>query len=260
MGGGGGGRAPVVQQVAKAVTPAPTPETPKKPVQYVESGTGEQTTQPTAQPQGDMGGTQQQAASGYVGATADGARLGADKSTAKFIPGAEGEASGDVLSAVLGGDPSKAFRGLDLFNKQRRGFLQGEYTATAEVPGLDASVEAQEGVPTIAGGDPGIGVQTFGNRALAGGEGQVMTNEATGSNAVNTAVPAEQAPSDVQKDPNYMTPSPGKTYIGDNPYQIPFMGAFGFKPGSQAQGRGAISRSLTNPRGGFGKRFWGSGW
>lgn len=257
-GGGGGGGAP--RRVAPVVTQPQKPKQPKppvqkKPVQYVESGSGEATqAKPSVMGAADTSG------SSYMGATGAGARVGADKSTTSFVPGAESEGGGaEVLEAVIGSDPSRVFRGQDVFGQDRRAFLQGAYDQTAEVPGLDASVEMQQGVPDIAGGDPGIGKQTFGNRVLSGGEGEVMMNEATGSNAVNTAVPAEQAPSDLQKDPNYMPPSPGKANIFDAQYQVPFLGGFGFRPGGQAQARGAISRGLLRPRGGFGRRFFGSG-
>ena len=257
-GGGGGGGAP--RRVAPVVTPPQKPKQPKKPVQkkpvqYVESGSGEAT-----QAKPSVMGAADSSGSSYMGATGSGARIGADKSMTSFVPGAESEGGGaEVLEAVIGSDPSRVFRGQDVFGQDRRAFLQGEYDQTAEVPGLDASVEMQQGVPDIAGGDPGVGKQTFGNRVLSGGEGEVMMNEATGSNAVNTAVPAEQAPSDLQKDPNYMPPSPGKANIIDAQYQVPFLGGFGFRPGGQAQARGAISRGLLRPRGGFGRRFFGSG-
>lgn len=226
-GGGGGGGSSVAKPITPPQAPKPTkPTAPNKPVQYVESGTGE-----TTQSKPSVMGAADASGSSYMGATGSGARMGADKSTAAFVPGAQSEGGGaEVLEAVIGSDPSAVFRGQDVFNQDRRAFLQGEYAETAEVPGLDASVEMQQGVPDIAGGDPGVGKQAFGNRVLSGGEGQVMVNEATGSNAVNTAIPAEQAPSDLQKDPNYMPPAPGKANIIDAQYQVPFLGGFGFRP------------------------------
>ena len=267
-GGGGGGYTPpkpTPKPTPKPKpTPTPTPEPPKPegPKQYIDSGKGE-AGKSTMQVSGDGGGD---ASSSYQGATSGGGQLGADKSVTKFIPG-EGEGSkADVLDAVLGSDPLEEYAGTSPFQgeglQRGEGYLGQNLQATQEVPGLDAAVDNQPMAPAVGGGDVGVGAQGFGQRALIGGEAAIQEAAGAESNAVNTAMPAEQAPSDVQKDPGYITPAPGKAYIADYNFTLPFFrnpNVVAFLRGSRDAGlraKGPISRGLMSARSGFGRRFF----
>lgn len=268
--GGGGGSRPAPRPKPKP-TPKPKPKPKPQPVepkpepgtsQYLDSGSGE-SGKPTMQVSDGGGG---EGASQYIGATSGGDLTGADRSVTKFIAG-EGEGSkAEAMEKVLGQDPLQQYFGTSPFNRagieRGEGYLGTRLATTTEVPGLDATVENQPNAPEVGGGEVGIGAQGFGNRALVGGEGQIVSAEGAESNAVNTAIPAENAPSDLAKDPAYQAPMPGKAFINDYNFSLPFFrnpNMVGFRRGgpmAASFARGPISRGLMSARSGFGRRFF----
>jgi hypothetical protein len=126
----------------------------------------------------------------------------------------------------------------------------------------DASVTRQEFAPIVGGGEPGVGSQGFGARALIGGEGELIQpiDPQSFSDPSNT-MPAIAPPSDVAMDPNYVEPSPGQAPISDVRYNIPFINAgpgAALIPNSRnaaARVAGPISRGLMSARSGFGRAF-----
>lgn len=186
-----------------------------------------------------------------------------DRSVTKFVPGA-GEGAEDALETVLGGEATQFF-GTSPFARagagSGEGFLGSRFRQAATDVGLDAAVEAQEFAPEVGGGDIGVGAQGFGSRALIGGEAETIMAEGAESNAVDSETPAEQAPSDVAMDPEYQIPGPGKAYIADYNFSLPFLrnpNVIAFLRGSRGarqMARGPISRGLMSARTGFGRRF-----
>ena len=262
-GGGGGGGAP-------KPTPAPYAKTPPKSgTTFVDNGSGNSNSSAN-QGQGQGQGTAaavvgEGSATGYVGAGGAGPSASVDKSVTKFIPGA-GEGGESTLDTVLGDVPMTQYIGTSPFNRaglvRGQGYLGERLAAAEEVPGLDSTVEAQENAPAVGGGDVGVGQQGFGQRALIGGEGAIVEAAGNESNAVQTAIPAETAPSDLQADPNYVEPMPGQEAIYDYNYALPMANSenvLAFVPNSRnaaMRARGPISRGLMSARTGFGRRFF----
>ncbi len=232
-----------------------TPKAPPKPTTYVDSGTGEKAKKPTVAADG------QATAQSFIGGAPQASQ---DASVTKFIAGA-GEGGADDLTAVLGAEGGEQFFGQSPFQRmgagRGEGFLGQEFKSTDADVGLDATVEAQENAPAVGGGEPGVGLQGFGSRALIGGEGEIITAEGTGSNAVNTDMPAEQIPSDIQQDANYQIPGPGKAAINDYNFSMPFLrnpNVVAFlrnSRGAAQRARGPVSRGLMSARSGFGKNL-----
>lgn len=231
-----------------------TPKAPSKPTTYVDSGTAEKATKPAT-------GVEGAGATSFIGGAP---QTSQDASVTKFIAGS-GEGGADDLTAVLGAEGSEQFFGQSPFQRagagRGEGFLGQQFKATDADVGLDATVEAQENAPAVGGGEPGVGLQGFGSRALIGGEGEIITAEGTGSNAVNSDMPAEQIPSDIQQDANYQIPGPGKAAINDYNFSMPFLrnpNVVAFlqnSRGAAQRARGPVSRGLMSARSGFGKNL-----
>ena len=261
MGGSsGGGRAP-------APRPAPRPQAaarpakvqnaaPSGPTTYIDSGSGQQSSQPTSPSMGGGDG-----ATSYI-SSLTGQQPGGDSSSTSFIPGS-GEGGDSSLENVFGGQADQFF-GTNPFNRgaaDRTGFLGSRFDAGSNTVGLDAAVGMQENAPMVGGGAPGVGEQSFGSRVLIGGEGEIVTPEGTGSNAYDSETPANQAPSDLAQDPNYVIPGPGQAYMNDAAFTMPLAGnqnvnSFIQNSRMAAQrARGPISRGLMSSRTGFGKKL-----
>ena len=271
-GGGGGGYNPPPKPRAKPKPkprpkpkPKPKPKTPAqqgpKPgsnTQFVDTGgatiAGSSPTMQGPAASGDAG---------FVGGS--GQQQFFDKNVTKFVPG-EGEgATTDAVSAALGADPLQQFIGRSPFGRgarmRGRGYLGQRLATTQEVPGLDSTVEAQEMAPDVGGGEIGVGEQGFGSRAMIGGEAELVQAIADGVQQLD--VPAEvMVQSDVQADPNYSQPMPGKAYINDASFALPMLArdaSFAFRPGTRQaieRALGPISRGLMSARSGFGRRFF----
>lgn len=231
------------------------PKVAPKPTTYVDSGTAEKAQKPAM-------GVEGAGATSFIGGAAP--QASQDASVTKFIAGA-GEGGADDLTAVLGAEGSEQFFGQSPFQRMGAGrgdgFLGQQFKDTDADVGLDAAVEAQENAPAVGGGEPGVGLQGFGSRALIGGEGEIITAEGTGSNAVNSDMPAEQIPSDIQQDANYQIPGPGKAAINDYNFSMPFLrnpNVVAFLQNSRGavqRARGPVSRGLMSARSGFGKNL-----
>jgi|GEM_PF-5576664 len=267
-GGGGGGGGGNNNRPAPRPTPAPRPQTPPQGgTTFIDNGSGNSNSNAgQGQGQGQAAAVMGEgSATGYVGAGASTTPTGADRSVTKFIPGA-GEGVEGALDTVLGEVPMTQYIGTSPF--QRAGLVRGEgylgdqLAASQEVPGLDSTVENQGNAPAVGGGDVGVGQQGFGQRALIGGEAAIVEAAGNESNAVQTAIPAETAPSDLQVDPNYQIPAPGREAIYDYNYALPMANSenvLAFVPNSReaaARARGPISRGLMSARTGFGRRFF----
>lgn len=232
-----------------------TPKAPPKPTTYVDSGTAEKAKKPAT-------GVEGAGVTSFIGGMPQ--ATSQDASVTKFIAGS-GEGGADDLTAVLGAEGSEQFFGQSPFQRmgagRGEGFLGQQFKATDADVGLDATVEAQENAPAVGGGEPGVGLQGFGSRALIGGEGEIITAEGTGSNAVNSDMPAEQIPSDIQQDANYQIPGPGKAAINDYNFSMPFLrnpNVVAFlqnSRGAAQRARGPVSRGLMSSRSGFGKNL-----
>jgi hypothetical protein len=183
---------------------------------------------------------------------------------AKFVPDMGEVGSEDVMEAVVGGRPDDAF-GQSPFRRagtDKRKFLEQRREEAPEVVGSDSTVELQENAPMVGGGEPGVGQQGFGQRALIGGEAQIVSPEDPQSmDAPVDGVMTEVAQSDVGIDPNYVEPSPGQEIIDIQAYNLPIDDEqMAFVPGSREalrMARGPISRSLMNLRSGFGRKMMG---
>ncbi len=232
----------------------PQRKAPKKPTTYVDSGTGEKGKKPAA-------GVEGAGVTSFIGGAPQESQ---DASVTKFIAGA-GEGGADDLTAVLGAEGGEQFFGQSPFQRmgagRGEGFLGQQYKSIAADVGLDAAVEAQENAPAVGGGEPGVGLQGFGSRALIGGEGEIISPEGTGSNAINSDMPAEQMPSDIQQDANYQIPGPGKAVINDYNFSMPFLrnpNVVSFlrnSRGAAQRAQGPVSRGLMSARSGFGKNL-----
>jgi len=181
-----------------------------------------------------------------------------DKSLS-FIPG-QGEVGADAAMEAILPENVTMMTGRSPFATGRRQYLASDFQANPEVPGGDATVGDQQFAPAVGGGEPGVGVQGFGQRALVGGEAQIAQAGGAESNAMETGLPAETAPADLQADPNYVTPAPGKIYIGDQQYNLPAGGQniAALIPNSREammRAVGPISRGLMSARSGFGRRY-----
>jgi hypothetical protein len=181
-----------------------------------------------------------------------------DKSLS-FIPG-QGEVGADAAMESILPEDVTMMTGRSPFAAGRRQYLSSDFQANPEVPGGDATVGDQQFAPSIGGGEPGVGVQGFGQRALVGGEAQIAQAGGAESNAMETGMPAETAPADLQVDPNYVTPAPGKIWIGDQQYNLPAGGQSmaAMIPNSRdamLRAVGPISRGLMSARSGFGRRY-----
>jgi hypothetical protein len=146
---------------------------------------------------------------------------------------------------------------------RRRGLEAGApSTGIAGEVTLDAAVDRQPFAPLVGGGEPGVGAQGFGSRALIGGEGEIIQSSDPQSftDPVNT-MPAVNAPSDLVMDPNYVEPSPGQAVVTDAPYNVPFinvgpgMALIPNSRGAATRATGPISRGLMSARTGFGRAF-----
>ena len=262
--GGGGGNSPAPRPKPKPKTPKKSKRTPvKKPKnQYAggDAGTTKPTTPTTPTTPNTMveGGSGTGAPMSFIGDAST-----PDRSETTFVPGA-GEGVKDSLEQVLGGAATQFF-GTSPFARdgagRGQGFLASRFREADTDVGLDAAVEAQEFAPEVGGGDIGVGSQGFGSRALIGGEAETVMPEGNESNAVNTETPAEVAPSDVAMDPEYQIPGPGKQYMNDFNFSIPFMrnpNVIAFLRNSRNARRfakGPMSRGLMSARSGFGRRF-----
>jgi len=181
--------------------------------------------------------------------------------SSKFVPDMGEMASGEVMEAVVGGVPGDGF-GMSPFRAgtDKRRFLETRKSETPEVPGSDSSVKQQQFAPMVGGGEPGIGLQGFGSRALVGGEAEVVSPEDVQSmDQPVDGVMAEVAQSDVGRDPNYVEPGPGKAIIGQQAYNLPVTeDALAFIPGTREAmrfARGPVSRNLMEQRKGFGRKM-----
>jgi hypothetical protein len=123
---------------------------------------------------------------------------------------------------------------------------------------MDQVVEQQMG-SAVPGGEPGVGQQGFGARAL-GGNDQVVENLPP-PGAEQTETPVSQAQSDLQLDPNIPPLGPGQSVVPDVNYVLPTSGQqqiIAFSPNDpQAMytARGPLSRNLTSARTGFGMKY-----
>lgn len=181
-----------------------------------------------------------------------------DKSLS-FIPG-QGEVGADAAMEAILPENVTMMTGRSPFATGRRQYLASDFQANPEVPGGDATVGDQQYAPAVGGGEPGVGVQGFGQRALIGGEAEIAQAGGAESNAMETGLPAETAPADLQSDPNYVTPAPGKIWIGDQQYNLPAGGQAiaALVPNSRdarLRAVGPISRGLMSARSGFGRRY-----
>lgn len=257
MGGSsGGGRAaprpqPKARPAPKITSTKSKSSGPAAPRTYIDSGTAQKSQKPSMAPDGSS--------TSFISAMV-GQQPGEGVETS-FVPG-QGE-GGEGLENVFGGGAGQFF-GTNPFNRgaaDRSGFLGSRFDAGENTVGLDAAVENQPNAPAVGGGEVGVGNQSFGSRVLIGGEGEIITPEGTGSNAIDTSMPAEQAPSDIQQDPNYIIPGPGQAYINDASFSMPLAGnqninAFVQNSRQAAQrARGPISRGLMSARTGFGKKM-----
>lgn len=257
MGGSSSAPAPRPQPKAKAAPIKPANAAPTGPTQYVDSGSGQASNAPS-QAASPMSGVE---GGGYSPGMAGQAPGQGDSSVTKFIAG-QGEGGDASLENVLGGEASQFF-GTNPFNRgaaDRTGFLGSQFSEGANTVGLDSTVASQANAPEVGGGAPGVGNQSFGSRVLIGGEGEIITPEGAGSNAIDTGVAAVQAPSDIQQDPNYVIPGPGQAYINDAGFSMPIGGqnsnAFVQNSRMAAQrATGPISRGLMSARSGFGKNL-----
>jgi len=181
-----------------------------------------------------------------------------DKSLS-FIPG-QGEVGADAAMESILPENVTMMTGRSPFATGRRQYLASDFQANPEVPGGDATVADQQYAPAVGGGEPGVGLQGFGQRALVGGEAQIAQAGGAESNVIDTALPAETAPADLQVDPNYVRPAPGKIWIGDQQYNLPAGGQAiaALVPNSREammRAVGPISRGLMSARSGFGRRY-----
>lgn len=271
-GGGGGSKAPVAKKaVAPAKKKAPAKKVASAPSVAPASGNSGNT--PAAGNTGSFFDSSSSSATNQSSSSSpdtssqsqqfissQGGDARSDRSAQKFIPGS-GETGRDALAEALGGLDVTVMTGKSPFRHHRRQFLEKDFKANPEVPGQDAVVEDQANVQgMISASAQGEGAQGFGQRALAGDEAAIVATDATQSNAVETGLPAEIAQSDLQMDPNYVAPSPGKIYVGDQAYNVPVMGQenTAFAPNSREafmRAAGPLSRGLMSARSGYGRRF-----
>ena len=122
----------------------------------------------------------------------------------------------------------------------------------------DAVVELQDTPETDMGGEPGVGVQGFGRRALMAAEGELVESLPPIDTPDQTDIPVVEAQSDLQRDPNLPPVTPQDSVMPDINYIMPAPGReetiIGFvpnAPGIQYTTRGPLSRNLTFSRGGF---------
>ena len=267
--GGGGGNSPAPRPKPKPKANKPKKQRPVKKPKQTYAGGGDGGGQPTI-PQKPPTKPTKPMTTGVEGGTSTGAPMSfigdastPDRSETKFVPGA-GEGVRDSLESVLGGAATQFF-GTSPFMREGvgrgEGFLASRFKEADTDVGLDAAVEAQEFAPEVGGGDIGVGAQGFGSRALIGGEAETVMADGSESNAVNTETPAETAPSDVAMDPEYQIPGPGKAYMNDFAFSLPFLrnpNVIAFLRNSRNArrfARGPISRGLMSARTGFGRRF-----
>jgi len=160
-------------------------------------------------------------------------------------------------SSILG--DSTVLSGASPFAEGKRGrFLKGVGKGYASETPMDQVVEQQMG-SAVPGGEPGVGQQGFGARAL-GGSDQVVENLPP-PGAEQTETPVAQAQSDLQLDPNIPPLGPGQSVVPDVNYVLPTSGQqqiIAFSPNDpQAMytARGPLSRNLTTARSGFGMKY-----
>tara|TARA_B100000780_G_scaffold189824_1_gene133590 strand:+ start:1821 stop:2507 length:687 start_codon:yes stop_codon:yes gene_type:complete len=223
--GGGGGGAPAVT-ATPAVTPTPA------------------TTGPTV-PDGSMAKTY---ITNNYGETPDNQGEYIRKEASSSIPGM----GDDDLTMVLGGEGASQM--FQPFEEQRAGasFLGDQYEQAEGLPSMDAVVANQNLQATGEGGEG------FGNRIIggeAGVEGGVMPEGSMEqTNVVGTEMASDVATTNEQ-------PLPGQAVIDDLDYTLATAGGGqnqGFVPGSRPaslQGTGSLSRNLSSPRTGFGRRM-----
>ena len=264
-GGGGGGNTPVVRARSSARSSAASPAAP---VQFVDQNAESnrprdaRTNRPMAET--SMASSSVPGASAapqtFVGSSGVSVRGPSmtDKSLS-FIPG-QGEVGADAAMESILPENVTMMTGRSPFEAGRRQYLASDFQANPEVPGGDATVGDQQFAPAVGGGEPGVGVQGFGQRALIGGEAEIAQAGGAESNAMETGLPAETAPADLQVDPNYVTPAPGKIWIGDQQYNLPAGGQAlaALIPNSRdarLRAVGPISRGLMSARSGFGRRY-----
>lgn len=175
------------------------------------------------------------------------------KSDEDFFQAAFGQDGGEFR----GESPFREVKDVNDFHRRRGG--------GAEVPGVQVIVENQPNAPMVGGGEPGVGEQGFGRRAMIGGDAtlNLPTDPQSPAQFINTAVPAINAPSDVATDPNYVEPSPNTSVILDAAYNMPIMPGMGTiqqaffpnDPRIAMNPGGPISRNLAAARTGYGRRF-----
>lgn len=174
----------------------------------------------------------------------------------------EGLYGGDALEF----DPAKLYSDFGLFARGNRLAAEtGRQISALSESGVplerDFMVERQPDQEGPVGGEPGVGEQGFGRRALLSDEGEVA-EDLSGEESFQTDTPAEVAQSDVAGDPNIPTPTPNANIIPDVNYVVPTMeredSLVGFVPGDPGiapYAAGPLSRSLTGRRRGFGARI-----
>ena len=170
------------------------------------------------------------------------------KEAASSIPGMGDE----ELDIALGGDGTKQM--FQPFDEQRAGasFLGTQYEQAEGLPSMDAVVANQNPNATGEGGEG------FGNR-IVGGEAGVEGGVMPAGSMEQTDVVGTEMASDVAT--TNEQPLPGQALINDVNYNLAYSGGGknqGFIPGSRPaalQGTGVMSRNLSSPRTGFGRRM-----
>lgn len=163
-------------------------------------------------------------------------------------------------------DPTQVFGQFGLFARGNRLAAEtGRQMANLSESGVpidrDFMVEQQPDQEGPVGGEPGVGEQGFGRRAMLGGEGE-LAEDMSGQESYQTDIPAEVAQGDVAADPNIPMPTPNANIIPDVNYVVPTMereeNLVGFVPGDPGiagYASGPLSRSLSARRAGFGNRI-----
>lgn len=262
-GGGGGGNDGGGSAPRPRNRPKPKPK-PKAPPPGYKFGGGQ------PQPGSSQGGTgygvpdaQGGTGGGYVGAGA-----GRQGAFVRDVDGTMRRSSTFQRKEGLYGEDALRFdptafyaSGIRGFGRGRQAVEQGrriEAMSESGVP-LDSefTVESQRFADAVGGGEPGVGEQGFGRRAMLGGEGE-LAEDLSGVENYQTEMPAEVAASDLEGDPNAMAITPEQNIIPDVNYLVPTVERddqqIAFIPGEGAGGTatGPLSRNLTGQRRGFG--------
>lgn len=227
--------------------------------------------QPSAASRGDGGGggrSEQQSrapqspATQLISMPSQTSRMAPQTGPQQFISSVAGGTQGDGMRPAAPATV-RTFDVMGFGDSRRRDITAGAPSMEVSGEVMPEAIETRQPyAPLVGGGEPGVGAQGFGSRALIGGEGEIVqsTDPQSFADPLNT-MPAINAPSDLAMDPNYVEPSPGQAPMTDTRYSVPFInvGPGGAlipnSRGAATRATGPISRGLMSARSGFGRAF-----